>query len=325
MATSALVTGAAGFVGANLVRRLVNDGAEVHALTRPGSDLWRLDETRDHIENHRVDLLDDSALRAVVRATRPERIFHLAAHGAYSSQNESLRIVQTNVLGTVHLVQACMEIGFESFVNAGTSSEYGFKDHPPLEDESLEPASTYASSKAAATLWCRRIARDKDLPIHTLRLYSAFGPYEEPTRLVPTLAVKGLAGGLPPLVSPKSAHDFIYIDDVIDAFVLTAQSTELAPGSIFNIGSERQLSLEEVVAICRRILSIDDEPRWDSMAARQWDTHTWVSNTASAQSELNWKARVPFEQGLKRFVDWLRDNPSWLAFYRARMATVRPN
>src|SRR5262249_24369371 len=146
--------------------------------------------------------LEDPA--AVVRRVRPEWVFHLAAHGAYSSQTDVRQILQTNVLGTAALVEACLETGFEAFVDTGSSSEYGFTDHAPAEDEAPEPNSHYAVAKASATLFCRHTARSRHVHIPTLRLYSVYGPWEEPTRLIPTLLVRGLDGTLPPLVDPDT-------------------------------------------------------------------------------------------------------------------------
>src|SRR3990172_4756076 len=152
----ALVTGAAGFVGAALARRLVADGHEVHALVHPRSDIWRLEGVEARI--HPIDLAEEPAVGDVVDRVRPEWIFHLAAHGAYPSQSDFRAMVRTNVLGTIHLVESCLRIGFDALVNTGSSSEYGFTDHAPSEDEEPRPASNYAVTKLTATLYCRAAA-----------------------------------------------------------------------------------------------------------------------------------------------------------------------
>ena len=200
----ALVTGAAGFVGANLARRLLHEGHEVHLLVRPAAPTWRLDDLRSHFQFHEAVLEDAGAVAAIVRRVRPEWVFHLAAHGAYSSQNDWLRMVQTNIVGAMALVEACLQTGFEAFVNTGSSSEYGFKDHAPAEGEWLEPNSHYAVTKASATLFCRHTAQRHGVQMPTLRLYSAYGPWEDPARLIPTLLVHGMHGALPPLANPAT-------------------------------------------------------------------------------------------------------------------------
>jgi nucleoside-diphosphate-sugar epimerase len=129
---------------------------------------------------HTGDFADAEGLMRLVGTIRPEWIFHLAAHGAYATQTNLSQMVQTNIVGTINLVEACLRSGFEAFVNTGSSSEYGFKDDAPTETTWLEPNSHYAVTKAAATLFCRYTAQSHDVHLPTLRLYSVYGPYEEP-------------------------------------------------------------------------------------------------------------------------------------------------
>ena len=130
-----LLTGGTGFVGANLTRRLLADGHEVHLLVRPGHAKWRLDEIRNDVRLHQQQLADAAATSTVVRLARPDWIFHLAAHGAYPSQGDVQEMVRTNVTGTVNLAQAALAAGVAAFVHTGSSSEYGFKDHAPSETD----------------------------------------------------------------------------------------------------------------------------------------------------------------------------------------------
>ncbi len=166
-----IVTGATGFVGANLARRLLREGHETHLLVRPGYNGWRLEDVRQDVRLHEVDFGDAPALDKVVGAIRPDWIFHLAAHGAYSWQNDLAQIVQTNFIGTINLVEACLKTGCAAFVNTGSSSEYGFKTHAPSENEWLEPNSYYAVTKASATMFCRYTAQSRGAHLPTLRLY----------------------------------------------------------------------------------------------------------------------------------------------------------
>lgn len=316
----AIVTGASGFVGANLARRLVTDGHEVHLIVRPGRPQWRIDEIRGAAHVHEVPLEDTEALPAVVGAIRPEWIFHLAAYGAYASQADLRQMVATNILGTINLVEACLQTGFEAFVNSGSSSEYGFKDHAPTEREWLEPNSHYAVTKASATLFCRHTAQRHGAHLVTLRLYSTYGPYEEPTRFVPTLIVRGLAGELPPLVHPDSAHDYVHVDDVIDAYLLAATQPGQELGAVYNVGSGVQTTVRDVVEIARRAMHLRVEPAWGSMPGRQWDTPHWVCDNHEIRARLNWQPRFGFEEGFGRTLAWFRAHPRWLAYYRDRCA-----
>lgn len=278
-----LVTGAGGFVGANLVRRLLADGADVTAVVRPGGDPWRL-------EGLAVELVE-----ADVREPLPggfHVVYHLAAHGSYSWQRDEEAIRETNVRGTENALAAGDRV-----VVAGSSSEYGLKPYAPAEDEPLQPNSAYAAAKAEATSW----ALDRGAVV--LRLYSAYGPWEHPDRLVPTLLARGLEGDLPPLVSPAVARDFVYVEDVCSAFVLAAGAPR---GRVYNVGSGHQATMAEIVELARRLLGLDAEPRWGSMPDRAWDTETWIADPARIRRELGWEARIGLEDGLARTLEWLR-------------------
>jgi nucleoside-diphosphate-sugar epimerase len=305
----ALVTGAGGFVGANLAAGLARAGHDVVAWTHPGGQDWRLDPLGDSIEVVPVELLDGEAIEAGVKAAQPDWIFHLAAHGAYSWQRDAERIMQTNLVSTVRLLAACQRHGFAAFVNAGSSSEYGFQDHAPSETELPEPNSDYAAMKAAATLHCRFVAQRDDVHVVTLRLYSVYGPWEEPGRLMPTLVARGLEGRLPPLVSPDTPRDFISMRDTERALLRAARQTDLERGGVFNIGSGRQTTLREVVEVAREQLRIEPEPRWGTEPQRSWDAAVWVSDSEKANAELGWSAEDDLPTGFAALVDWLREHP----------------
>jgi UDP-glucose 4-epimerase len=310
-----VVTGATGFVGANLARRLLQDGHEVHLLVRPGYKPWRIEAIRADARLHELCLEDASQVARIIGQIRPEWIFHLAAHGAYSSQTDLHQMLLTNIQGTVNLVTACLKTGFEAFVNTGSSSEYGFKDHPATETELLEPNSHYAVTKASATLFCRYTAQREQAPLTTLRLYSVYGPYEEPARLMPALIVRGLRGEWPPMVNPETARDYVHVDDVVEAHLLAAQHPSQEQGAIYNVGTGLQTTLREVVEVARRAMAIPDEPKWGSMPPRQWDTNCWVADSRLIRERLGWRPRYTFEEGFRQMLEWFGANPELRVLY----------
>ena len=303
----AVVTGAGGFVGANLVRRLLADGHEVRALVRPDTDRWRLEALATDLDVGEVDLREGAAVMRTVASAKPDVVFHLAARGAYSWQDDPREIIDTNVIGTSNVVEACREAGVRALVNTGSSSEYGFKDHAPAEDEALEPNSVYGVAKAAATMLCSVAAQLHGVPVTTLRLYSAYGPYEEAGRFVPALVAAALDGRLPVLASPNVARDFVWVGDVVEAYLRAADAP--GAGAVYNVGGGRQTTLAEAVEAARRVFNLAEEPAWGSMADRSWDTEVWVADVAKIERELGWRPAVGFEEGLERTAAWLRDDP----------------
>jgi nucleoside-diphosphate-sugar epimerase len=319
MSKRVIITGATGFVGANLVRRLLRDNHEIHALVRPLRPDWRIVDLANRIHRYAVDVTDRGQVRDLVHAVRPHWVFHLAAYGAYSQQKDAEQIVHTNIIGSMVLLEACADAGVESFIQAGSSSEYGWKNHAPSEEERIEPNSVYAISKAAATHYGQLLARQRNINAITLRLYSIFGPYEEPTRLIPTLLIHGLRSGLPKLVSPGTARDFVYIDDAVDALVHVASMEGVAPGAVYNVCTGTQTDLSTAVACVQELLPIREDPEWGTMPPRFWDTHVWVGDPSRMSRETGWKATTSFRQGLELTIRWFRNYPEQLAFYEEQL------
>ena len=185
-----------------------------------------------------------------------------------------------------------------------------------MENESLDPNSEYAVTKASATQFCRHAAREFGIRTVTLRLYSVYGPYEEAARLVPALIIRGLEKRLPPLVNPVVARDFVYIDDVCRAYIMAAMQPVKEPGAVFNVGTGIQTSIKEAVDVARRLMNIKEEPHWGSMNDRSWDTNVWVADNRKISTEIGWKPDLTFEQGFRKTLDWFRDNPDMLAAYQ---------
>ena len=303
-----VLTGATGFVGANLTERLVEEGHEVHILVRDGYRTWRVEHLLPHLHLHELDLLDRDRLDTEIQRIRPDWIFHLATYGAYSWQDDSTQAIHTNYLSTVNLIETCIKTGFEAFINTGSSSEYGIKDHAPTEHEALEPNSYYAATKAAASLFCRYVAQRHNRPMFTLRLYSVYGAFEEPGRLIPQMILKGLAGEFPPLTDPNIARDFVFSEDAVGSYFVVAESAaSLPPGEIYNVGTGQQTTIEDVVKVATEVFELQREPVWNSMPNRSWDSSVWVANNHKLCG-IGWKPQYGFRAGFLKTVAWFRQN-----------------
>jgi len=311
-----LISGASGFIGANLTRRCIRDGFDVHLLLRQGYKNWRIDDIVEHCTTHILNFHNLKELQSLFKETQPQWVFHLAAFGAYSTQKNFENMVQTNIVATNHLLEVALEYDCESFINVGSSSEYGYKDHAPKEDEWIEPNSHYALTKSYGTMYCRHISLEHKVHFMTLRPYSIYGPFEEPKRLIPTIIINGIKGTLPPLVSPQTGRDFVFVDDFVDACIVAANSKPKEFGKIYNVGSQTQTTLEEVVTLIKDLFPIKDKPQWGSMERRIWDTNVWVSDSSKIHQELKWQAHHHFKEGIQKTIQWFQENPSFLDLYK---------
>jgi len=314
-----VVTGATGFIGANLIRRLIKDGHEVHVFVRPVFSRWRISGILPRLKIHVLDLNSRKSLEKALKKIKPQRLFHLAVYGAYSSQKDLTRIIETNITGSINFMETAAACGFESFINIGSSSEYGFKDHPAKENEPLAPNSHYALSKAYVTMFARDLALRNNLNIITLRPYSVYGPYEEPGRFIPTLIIKGLNGEWPPLVRPDIAHDYIHVDDFVEACVLAANYRGRERGLIFNVCRGRQITMNEVIALAGESFAVKTKPKWRTMPDRSWDTAIWLGNNSLIKNKLHWRSKISFKNGFGKTADWFKSNPDIRRFYEKEM------
>ena len=302
-----LITGSTGFIGANLVRRFLKIGAEVHILTRTTSNKWRIKGVLKDVHEYCVDLLDYEKLASIISDIKPEIIVHTAIYGGYPFQKDIKKIIEFNFIGTVNLVNACKKVDFELFVNTGSSSEYGIKSKPMAEEDILKPVDDYGVSKVAATLYCQAVARREKLPVVTLRLFSPYGYYEEPPRLIPSVVISCLKGRNPEVSSPNSVRDFIFIEDVIDAYMKVIETSDIG-GEIFNIGYGRQQSVGEVVNKIVELTANNVRPEWGSLPKRANEPDVWQADITKAKDVLKWEPKYSLERGLAKTVKWFVEN-----------------
>ncbi len=300
-----LVTGASGFIGANLFKAVAAVRSDVFAAVRRGKN-WRLADVKDE-QLVAVDLNDFASTKNMVNGLRPQTIFDCAAYGAYSFEEDGGLIYQTNFQSIVNLVGQLEGRQFAAFVHAGSSSEYGTNCTAPAEDAVCEPNSHYAVSKVAVANYLRYMGKQKGFPCVNLRLYAVYGPYEDTSRLIPTLLRNAVAGKLPPFVDPRTSRDFIHVDDVTSAFVRAA--TAMQPGfygESYNIGTGTKTTIAELAEVTRHTFGIATEAKFGTMQGRAWDLADWYADPRKAISQFAWMPEVGLEQGLRSTAEWVK-------------------
>jgi polyisoprenyl-phosphate glycosyltransferase len=309
-----LVLGGSGFIGANLVRALLLHRDDVYGTTT-NFDAWRLE---DLPEKNRVmvDLLVDADLETLFAGISPRTVFNCVSYGGYSFENDFQLIYRTNFNLTTRILHLLENRSISCYVHSGSSSEYGDNCAAPEETAPPAPNSDYAVSKVSSAALINYFGHKKGLPCANLRLYSVYGQLEDSSRLIPTVIRHGVKGGYPDFVHPDISRDFVFIDDVVEAFVATALNLRGEDyGESFNIGSGCKTTIADIAAISRDLFGIDHEPSFSSMPDRTWDVSDWFANPEKAARCLDWRPRTRLHEGLRSMVEWYRSLPDPEKYY----------
>jgi nucleoside-diphosphate-sugar epimerase len=275
----------------------------VHLLLRPGSRPTRLTDLEGKFAVHRADLLDAAAVVQAMRLSRPAVVYHLAALGVAPWQRQRLDVLATNLLGTAHLLDAWSETEGR-LVQSGTSWEYGAHAEPRREDSPLRPRGDYAVAKAAATLLCQSEAL-AGRPIVTVRIFSAYGPGEDPHRLVPYVMGCCLRGETARVSYGTQQRDFIHADDVIELLDCAAHHPN-APGRILHAGTGRATSVREAI---ETILTVCGRGRghaeFGAVSMRPDDLASNIADVTQTTAVTGWRPRYDLRAGIERLLAWL--------------------
>jgi NAD dependent epimerase/dehydratase len=316
-----LVTGADGFIGSHLAERLAAEGADVRAFclyNSRGSWGW-LDglspEAATRIEVVLGDIRDERQVREACRGI--EVIFHLAAlisiPYSYSAPSS---FVDTNVRGTLNILEAARDVGCARIINTSTSEVYGTPDSVPIrEDHPLKGQSPYSATKIAADKLCEAYARSFGTPVVVLRPFNTYGPRQSARAVLMTILSQLLAGKKRiSLGSLTPRRDFTYVADTVDAFVRAA-TARLDPGDVIQLGSGRAYSIQELFDVASRVLGVDAEIQVADARIRPLGSEVQVllSDPNRAAERLGWKAETTLEVGIEKAATWLKD---WMHLYR---------
>jgi dTDP-glucose 4,6-dehydratase len=313
-----LVTGAGGFIGSHLVERLVRDGHRVRVLVR-----YNGRDDRGHLENLpasiqseleliRGDLKDPEAVRKAIQAR--EWVFHLGALIAipYSYENPH-DVVQTNVLGTAHILDACRSSNaLERVVLTSTSEVYGTAQYVPIDEKHpLRGQSPYAATKIAADALGESYHRSFGLPVTILRPFNTFGPRQSARAIIPAIISQALAGPVIKLGRLDPRRDLTFVKDTVEGFLAIA-SCDQALGRAVNIGRGEDVSIGELVERIGRLMGRTIEVKTASERVRpaSSEVERLLAGTNLAHSLWNWKPRFSLDQGLEQTISWIREHRS---------------
>ena len=278
----------------------------MHALTSTVSSVWptRLVDLRDRIHLHGGSLADRSAMDVVAETARPDVVFHL---GAYTHVGKSWdrvdECVQTNVQGTVNLLQALAPRGYARFVNTGTSEIYGDVDVPFTEAGPVNPVSPYSVAKYAAERYCRMFVQGRRWPVVMVRPFNAYGPWQSPDRVIPEIIGRALRREPLRMTQGLQTREFNYVDDLVEGF-LRAATAEGVVGEVVNLGCGEEVSMRDLAVLLLRLLGDPVVPEFGALADRPTEIWRMHADTAKAADLLGWRSTVPLEEGLRRTIAW---------------------
>ena len=307
----ALVTGGAGFIGSNLVDALVAGGADVVVLDDLSTGF--ADNVNPVATFIQGDVTDGRAVAAAV-AGCDAVLHHAAARAVLQSVEQPLLTNHVNVVGTLTVLLAARDAGVRRFINASSSSVYGgLAPLPTPESAPLTPRSPYAVSKLTAEHYCRVFGELFALETVTLRYFNVFGRRQRPdsryAAVIP-LFIDALRAGRPPEVHGDGlqSRDFTYVDDVVRANLAALDApAEAVTGRVFNIAGGRTHTLLDLLGELRAILdSAVDAVHTDPRAG---DIRHSQADVTAARDVLGFSAQVPFDEGLRRTVDWFAARP----------------
>ena len=307
MARRALVTGGGGFIGSNLVRRLLEQGDDVRVLDNFSTGNRRnLEELAGDVEVYEGELRSYERVHNAVRGV--EVVFHIGALPSVPrSVQDPLTTSAVNVEGTLNVLSAARDEGVRRVVFASSSSVYGNSgDLPRRENQHLDPISPYGVSKLAAERYCVSFSRVYDLETVALRYFNVFGPNQDPTSQYAAVVPRFIASvrearSLPIHGDGTQSRDFTYVANIVDANVLAADA-EGVNGAVLNVATGRKTTVNELADAIGEILRLPVEKEY--LQTRAGDVRDSWADVAEARRRLGWEPSVGLEDGLRMTAEW---------------------
>lgn len=309
----AVVTGAGGFIGSHLVEALLDQGWPTLALLRYVSN-----ESSNFLSDRsgstdltiaRGDVRDADFLRTQIRSG--DVVFHLAALISIPYSYEAPRdCVETNVIGTQNVLEACRQANVRRLIHASTSEVYGTAQYIPIDEKHpIQTQSPYAATKHAADKLVQSYGLSFGLPAVTIRPFNTFGARQSSRAVIMTAVQQALFDKRIRIGNMLARRDFTFVTDTVAGFLAAADAPEAAIGLEINLGTGRDISVGEVVRIIRDIISPDIPIESDAARLRPQSSEVMqlLSDNSLARQILGWSPRVSLEDGLARTIAWARD------------------
>jgi NAD dependent epimerase/dehydratase len=310
-----LVTGAGGFIGSHLVESLLARGAQVRAFVRYTSrpDIGLLKQlpavSLKQVEIIAGDLRDADALRKAVKGCQV--VFHLGALISIPySYLHPAEVAEVNFMGTLNILQACLDLGVERLVHTSTSEVYGTARTVPIsEAHPLQGQSPYSASKIGADKLVESFHCTYDLPVVTVRPFNTFGPRQSARAVIPTVITQALVQDEISLGSLDTIRDFTYVTDTVQGFIRAAEVDGIIGGA-YNLGTGVEIRIGDLAEKVIQLVGRPVKVRLDNTRLRpeKSEVGRLLSDNSLARQELGWAPVVSLDEGLTRTIAWIREH-----------------
>ena len=311
-----LITGGAGFIGSHLVDRLLSTDVESVTVVDDFNDFYdpsiKQHNIQDHLKDprysiHKIDIRDRAALEKLFKEKNFDCVVHLAARaGVRPSLSEPQLYTETNINGTVNLLELSREHNLKQFVFGSSSSVYGINAKVPFsEDDPIrQPISPYAATKGAGELLCHTYSHLYGIRCVCLRFFTVYGPRQRPDLAIHKFAKLISAGkAIPVFGDGTTRRDYTYVDDIIDG-VMAAISYDRTNYEVFNLGESRTVELNELISLLEK--ELDTHAIIDRQPSQPGDVPQTFADISKARELLGYNPKTQIEDGLRRFVEWFR-------------------
>ncbi len=296
-----LITGATGFIGARIAERLHERGHALALLIRSPKPTDRAAAIYGQCEMIVGDLQSPASYADAVHAFRPDTLLHAAWTGVAGADRNDPRQI-ANIAATAALLEAAIAAGIESFLGLGSQAEYGPQNCKLDERAPVEPTTLYGLSKLAACRVTESMCRLKQLRHAWLRVFSVYGPRDNPAWLIPSLIANLKAGEVPALTQCEQIWDFLYIDDAADAAVAVLENSSAS--GIFNLGSGEGRPLREAIMLLRDSVRPDAELGIGQIPYRPDQVMHLEADMTRLRDATGWQAATELKTGLQATVRW---------------------
>lgn len=300
-----LITGGCGFIGHHLIKKLITMNPNIYIIDLPKVNQKKIRDFKDQVQLIEADIVDAELIQSIVNTIKPDYVFHLAGYGINSIHNDIKKAIDINIFGSVNLMNAVSDTNCKMFVNMGSSAEYG--DKICRMETSLNPNTIYGSTKASSTLILHQIARQKDMPIITLRPFGIYGEWEEPHKLFSYIMLSILNNQELALTGCRQRRNYVYVGDIVEAMIASALTLEVKDEMI-DLASKESLQIKDFVEMICTISQTALKPKYGALAYRPGEVFFHEGNTSKSKQLLNWEAHTTIHDGISKTFNWFQSN-----------------